>query len=216
MGVDYVAERVSKAEVARTAARIVASAVPIAGGPAVELINHLFEAPLTRRREEWMERLAGDLIRLEDEHNNLLASLVEDPRFLSLLVESSRAAMAVHQDEKRRALRNFLVNAALKPDSDADREQSILSLISRITPSHLAVLDGRPADVTRPVSYEPDSRRVVDPGNVGFVRYLSADLVSLGLFEHTSADNVRLSEMGRALLDSICDPFPTSRPDRDS
>ena len=79
------AEWLSGGEVTRAAARIAISAVPVAGGPAIELFNWLFAEPLTRRRDEWLERLASDLVRVEEKFDVRLELLGRDSRFLSLV-----------------------------------------------------------------------------------------------------------------------------------
>ena len=47
------------------------SMIPVVGGPAVELFQHLFQPPLERRGNEWMEQVGEKLLSLEQSGLNL-------------------------------------------------------------------------------------------------------------------------------------------------
>ena len=57
------------------------SAVPLVGGPAVELFNTVISPPLNKRRDEWLESIADELNRIEEK--------VEGLRFESLQIMTS-------------------------------------------------------------------------------------------------------------------------------
>ncbi|MBI4128641.1 MAG: hypothetical protein HY460_01200, partial [Parcubacteria group bacterium] len=58
------------------------SAVPIIGGPAVELFQNIVIPPLEKRRDEWMKDIGERLLRLEKERGVSLEDLKESPEFI--------------------------------------------------------------------------------------------------------------------------------------
>jgi len=54
------------------------SAVPVFGGPGVELFNVLVTPSLEKRRQEWMDAVAEGLKKLEDAHESIIDELKTD------------------------------------------------------------------------------------------------------------------------------------------
>lgn len=117
------------------------SAVPVAGGPLAELFAYLVAEPIAKRRDQWINEIAGKLRELEERAEQpLIEKLKDDPSFTTVLLDASQIAMRNHQAEKITALRNAVLNAALGEMPDDIERSIVLALIDRLTPAHVAVL----------------------------------------------------------------------------
>lgn len=67
-------------------------------------------------------------------------SLEDNDGFLDAIAHATRAATQTSSDGKRAALRAAVVNAAGRPDLDADRTAILLDLLDTLTASHLRLL----------------------------------------------------------------------------
>lgn len=116
------------------------SLVPFLGGPASELLG-LLSSPVAQRRDDWLEDLAR---RLQDLEGHVAGFRFEDlgknEHFVSAILVATQAAVRTHQEEKRNALRDAVVNVALHTAPDAQRQTAFLSLIDRLEAIHLRVL----------------------------------------------------------------------------
>jgi len=109
----YSAPKASLGDHAIGAAKVIGSAVPIFGGPGVELFNWLISPPLERRRQSWMEEVGSKLAELEKRTGVNLDELQTDDRFLDTVLKASQAAIRTSQEEKRAALRNAVLRSAM-------------------------------------------------------------------------------------------------------
>jgi hypothetical protein len=95
--------------------------VPVAG-PITTFITSRFWAPsASRRLEEWLKEFADDF----DRHCEgcKATSLVNDEAFISASIQVARIVVGTHQAEKRRYLRNALINIALARGPDDFKQQ---------------------------------------------------------------------------------------------
>ena len=121
--------------------KAVLSAVPVTGGPLVELFAYLITEPVAKRRDEWIEQIAGGLQDLEDRLKKpLIDDLRNDPGFTTVLLSATQIAMRNHQTEKIEALANAVLNSAMKIPLDDTERAMMLALVDRTTPMHLALL----------------------------------------------------------------------------
>lgn len=116
------------------------SAIPIVGGPGVELFNMLVTPSLDKRRQEWMDSVAEGLKKLEESHGNLLDDLKSDDGFIDTVMQASQAAVRNSQQEKKDALRNAVLNSALQSRPDESRRSMFVGWIETYTPWHLRML----------------------------------------------------------------------------
>jgi hypothetical protein len=133
---DYEPPESEPADTAHSVVKGVFSLIP--GLP--ELFNLLITPPLERRRAEWMQDVAAVLRRLEADRGVRLEDLRDNPVFIDAVLSASQAAIRTSQEEKRRALRNAIANAALPDAPDVMRQQMFIGLIDRFTGWHLRVL----------------------------------------------------------------------------
>ncbi len=55
-------------------------------------------------------------------------------------MQATQAALKTHQTEKLKALRNAVINVALRNEPDADRQQQFVAMVDRFTRTHLSLL----------------------------------------------------------------------------
>lgn len=128
-------------DTAHTIAKAGLSAIPVVGGPVAELFEKLIIPPLTKRREAWLQSLANGLEALEKKVEGFsVQSLANDEEFVSMMMEASHIAMRNHSKEKLEALRNAVLNSAIKPP-DEYLQGVLLQFIAIATPWHFRVLD---------------------------------------------------------------------------
>jgi len=117
------------------------SGVPLAGGLASEIFNLIMAPPLTKRRDEWMISIAEGLKGLEEKIEGFkVEDLSKNESFVTTVMHATQAAIRNHSKEKLEALRNAVLNAALKNEPDEDMQMMFLNWIDDFTPWHLRIL----------------------------------------------------------------------------
>lgn len=142
-------ERLSLAEVptrsasdyAYAAAKGALGFVPAFGGPLAELFVLAVGAPLEKRRQDWIRRIAEGLEDLQQRFEGFdPARLPENEAFVSTAYQATQAVMRTHYEQKREALRNVVLNAAVRTDIDEHLQQTFVGLVDTFTPLHLRLL----------------------------------------------------------------------------
>jgi len=136
----YTPPQAEKTDKAIAVVRAAVSSIPYAGNAAIELMPLLFTAPLERRRQEWMNEVAGALRELEQDRGISLDELQSNEAFISVLVQASQAAVRNHQREKKEALRQAVRNSAASVKIEEDLQLLFVRFIDELTPSHLTLL----------------------------------------------------------------------------
>jgi len=126
---------------AHAAGRSLLGAIPFAGQGAIELFNALVTPPIERRRDEWREEIAVAIAQLIQQDKTQAETLRDNPVFIDTVLQASHIALRSSQDEKRRALRNAILNAALPSAPDQSLQQMFLSYVDAFTVWHLRLLD---------------------------------------------------------------------------
>jgi len=121
-------------------ARVVLSAMPGVGGPALELFNAVIAAPIERRRNDWLNDLAERLNRLEQEKRLKVEDLRKNDEFISAVMQATTVAVRNHHQEKIDALRNAVLNSALGQCSSDVKSAMFLAFVDQFTVWHLRVL----------------------------------------------------------------------------
>jgi len=116
------------------------SSIPDIGGPAAELFTALITPPLEKRRQEWMQEVGEALKQLEQERGLKLEELKYNDGFIDIVMQASQAAMRNSQEEKRQALRNTVLNAALSSSRDVVLNHIFVNLVDTFTDLHLSTL----------------------------------------------------------------------------
>lgn len=129
----------SAADVAHTVVKVGLAAIPAVGGPLAEVFSAVIGPPIERRRNAWMEEVTQEIERLR-ESGLALERLETNEQFVSAVLQASLIAIRTHQAEKRRALRNAVVNVAKGQGPDEALQQIFLNLLDSFSELHLRVL----------------------------------------------------------------------------
>lgn len=129
----------TKGDTAHALAKAGLSAIPVVGGPAVELFQHLVQPPLERRRNEWMTQVGEKLQELEAKGLNL-QDLQNNEQFITAVMQASTAALRTHKAEKLAALRNAVLHIAKGQGPEETIQHLLLSFIDEFSEMHLRVL----------------------------------------------------------------------------
>jgi hypothetical protein len=119
------------------AAKVGAIAFPFFG--AGVMLLDLVTAPLRGKRlSDWCEDLRLRLNELSQKVDGLSpATLATDDAFISAFAQATQAALKTHQTEKLQALRNAVLNVAIKRMPFEDKQLIFLNLVDRFAPTHL-------------------------------------------------------------------------------
>jgi hypothetical protein len=117
---------------------VLASMIPVVGGPLQIIVGETLARPQIRRMEEWLTELAVSLRTLEYRVGSF-ETLAENEAFVDALGAGVRIAARSRQD-KRKALRNAVLNTALAVDPNEDRQHIFFDLIDRFPPLSLRLL----------------------------------------------------------------------------
>jgi hypothetical protein len=129
----------SKGDVAHTLAKAGLSAIPVVGGPAVELFQYVVQPPLEKRRGEWMAQV-GEKLRELEANGLKLDELQKNEEFVSAVMHASQIALRTHQAAKLDALRNAIINVAKGQAPDEALQNVFLNLVDSFTELHLRIL----------------------------------------------------------------------------
>jgi hypothetical protein len=105
-----------------------------------ELFEGFVTPPLERRREEWMTKVGEALRDLEENRGVNLEELQSNEEFIDTILQASQVALRNSQEEKRTALRNAILNAALPNPPEQALQQMFLSFVDGFTVWHLRLL----------------------------------------------------------------------------
>jgi hypothetical protein len=108
-------------------------------GAAAELLQLIIEAPLERKKEEWMQEIGIRVVALED--NSLtIEDLQNNDLFLSAVLMSNQAALKTTSEQKRQALANATINTALGKSPNEAIQHIFFNLVDTFSELHLKVL----------------------------------------------------------------------------
>lgn len=132
-------ERRSGADIAHSIVQAGVGAVPVLGSLLTEIIEVSWQPRLERRRAEWLSSLGARLESLAQEVTDV-RDRVESDEFLEVFIEAARAAQATHEEEKRDALRNAVINTALEVEESQAWRLIFVNRLADLQPAHLHLL----------------------------------------------------------------------------
>lgn len=121
-------------------ARIGVGAIPVVGGPLVEIFNSVLESPLSKRRTETMIQLGEVINELIEQGVVTEAGLQDNDAFISTVAEVCAISLRNHEAEKLEALRNAVRNSALPSCPSDDYRQIFLNFVDVCTVTHIRLL----------------------------------------------------------------------------
>lgn len=109
--------------------------------PSVGLPLGQIELRLSMRKDEWFRSLGEQLEkqRAQDSHFSVKDAFDRED-FLTLFLVATQMAMRTHQEVKREALRNAVINAAKQQTPEESVELILIGLVDQLTELHLRVL----------------------------------------------------------------------------
>lgn len=117
------------------------AAIPFVGGSAVEILSMMFAEPLTKRRDKWLESIVQGFERLKEQFDGISDQVLsQNEALLTALMHATQVATRNHNEEKRRALRNAVLNVAANTAPDENLQLMFLNLVDTFTPWHLRLL----------------------------------------------------------------------------
>lgn len=130
-----------RAETLLGLAKVGLSGVPVLGGIASELVEVVLGPQVERWRIEWLNSLAERLAKLEEQVEGFrVTDLVDDPAFISAMLQAGVIALRNHSTEKLAALRNAVLKVAVSSTPGEDEHELFISLIDTFTRWHLRIL----------------------------------------------------------------------------
>lgn len=115
--------------------------IPYAGSSAVEIFSLLCQAPISKRRDEFLILLSKDIIELKEMRKDFsIDDLHENKMFITALMHALPIAMKNHQEEKLKTLRNAVLNSALPNNIEDDMQLIFLVYIDSFTTLHIKLL----------------------------------------------------------------------------
>lgn len=175
-----------------------------------QLLAAIVMPSVTRRRDAWAQSVADGIVALSDKGLSA-EDLAQNEAFTTAFLHASQVAMRSHQKEKLRALRNAVLNSAMKNAPEEDLQLIFLGFVDTLTPLHIRVLKfvDEPEIKIRTNNIEiPDWRTTgkelefyqfiyyVFPelrSDNGIYRHILSELSNKGL---TDAGNLNNSELG--------------------
>lgn len=109
----------------------------------------MIQAPLDKRRTEWMQAVGEKLQELETNGLNL-EELQNNEQFISAVMHATQSAMRTHVSAKREALRNAILNVATGQAPEEIEQHLLLSFIDTLTEMHLRILSAFHAPTPQP------------------------------------------------------------------
>jgi hypothetical protein len=126
-------------DLAHTITKVGLSAIPVIGGPAIELFQFLVQAPIERRRDIFVRQLGEKFLELEA-NGIKLENLQQNEQFISAVLQVIQTALRTHQAGKLAALRNAIANIAQGQSMDDTLIHVLLSHIDTLSEMHLRIL----------------------------------------------------------------------------
>jgi hypothetical protein len=196
------------------------------------IVGAVLKSPLEKRRDAWMRQISEALLELNEKVEEFsLQDLVENEKFISACLSATQAALRTHVIEKRLALRNAVLNAAITPNINATKVHIFINSVDTMTIWHLKILDlfSNPIDWANrnnrklPSKWFPQSSQLLEfaypeiANQREFYTYIIKDLSNKNMLVSdsmnwilTSASKTKsiVTNMGEEFLQFISNPIP--------
>lgn len=107
-----------------------------AGGP---LLSMNVAPSISRRREQFEHDVADKINRLEEQGRVFKEQLAGNETFVTMYLTATVAALKTHENGKRKALRNAVLNSALPASLDEARQLLFLGHVDFFTAWHICL-----------------------------------------------------------------------------
>lgn len=177
------------------------SMIPIVGGPAAVIVNRSFGSAVQRRNERIFAEIATEVeLLLQRVEAIEPAAVLASEEFQAAVHRAFRAAQETPSDDKRKLLRNALLNGYVAVEVIPQRD-AFMSIMTRYEPEHVLVLRAiRTLMVGRSEMLEHAASRVADQlkGSLTHesVSACLQDLVGDGLVSESTENRVQEINVG--------------------
>lgn len=131
----------NKSDYLYTAVKAGLSSIPLAGSVVGEFFSMIVSQPISKRRDEWLIRIKNELEELQQRISDFdINNLCNNEMFITALLQASQIAVRNHQDIKLLALKNAVLNSAIKINIDESMQLMYINYIDELTPWHLKIL----------------------------------------------------------------------------
>lgn len=114
------------------------SCIPIVGGAVAALFETVLSAPIDKRKEQWLLKLAETVDELCSTVDGLsIQSLSENEEFISICIQASNIALRTHHEEKLRRLLNAIRSCVTNPNMDETKRMIFLRILDEMTELHI-------------------------------------------------------------------------------
>ncbi len=116
------------------------SAVPVVGGPLVELFNRIIAEPVQKRRDVVFHSILERLHDLETKHLLDVEQLAKRPEFHACLLRGIQAALREIETDKIKIIEDAVINTALDPNLEPTIRAMMFNALERVTTEHIKLL----------------------------------------------------------------------------
>jgi hypothetical protein len=121
--------------------QFISGAVSLVTLDAAGLFSMIMKSPLEKRREDWLELLADGLEKLQRQIAEFdIEKLSENEALVTTIAQLTYTAISTHETERRYAIRNAILNTALKQSPDDIRQKQFNRWLDELTPWHWKIL----------------------------------------------------------------------------
>lgn len=200
-----------------TATKIGLGFIPVVGGVITTLFETVFSAPIDKRKEEWLRRVAYTVNQLYEKVEGLTPEKLSDnPEFVSVFLQASNIAIRTHNIEKLEALNAAIKNTVLQVDLGESKKIIFLRIVDQMTPLHFKLLHF----LTNPEQYVQELNSTLPPNQYtdwGDLRRVwdemnkdirsTEPLVEIAVRDLSSWGLIHIKEFHEALLTSVGTSF---------
>ena len=119
----------------------------VAGTPGVtsaitlEVFTLLFQSPFEKANRQFLMDMVNDIDRIKQRTENFsLEEILEQDSVVTTIIRIIRIAQVTHNEEKRKLLRNALLNSMLSNAPDEINQDMYISLLGELNPWHIKLL----------------------------------------------------------------------------
>jgi len=113
----------------------------LALGGASAVFGSILSPILNDRREDWFQKLLNDYERLVKKIDRFdFEKSIRDPKVTDALIQTSLIAIKTHQEEKRKFLRNAMLNISQGFETNENMNSVFIQYVDELTTTHVRIL----------------------------------------------------------------------------
>jgi hypothetical protein len=127
------------------------------------VLDLVFKAPISKRKDEWAKEL-GEKVQWLLDNGLTVEELQHNERFVDVVFQATQIAVKTSQKEKIEALKNVVVNIANGVSNDESLNQLFINLIEELSVTHLQMLKiiDKPQDTAEKLNVQLSAVELLD------------------------------------------------------